>query len=403
MISFFKTYEALSVLLVVALVIAGWLYWNNGQASKTQSAVQAQLTTGGNASADLIVAGGCFWCVEADMEKAPGVTAVISGYSGGSGESPTYEDYAQKGHREVVKVTYNPDEVSYRQLLYYFIKHIDPTDSEGSFVDRGIQYSPAIYYGTDEEKQVAEVVLADIDGRDIFDEELVVPILQKAAFWQAEAYHQDFHKRNPLRYKPYRIYSGRDVFIKKHWGDNANKVPDRIDDLKATSSKALSSWDTYKKPSDAELSERLNEIEYNVTQENGTERAFQNELWDEKRPGIYVDIVSGEPLFSSQDKYRSGTGWPSFTKPLASQHITIEADYLLGYRRTDVRSRYADSHLGHVFNDGPTTLEDSGGAEPTGLRYCLNSAALKFIPAAQLESEGYGEYMYFFQKSSKIN
>lgn len=162
-------------------------------------------------------------------------------------------------------------------------------------------------------------------------------------------------------------------------------------------------WKNYEKPSQDKLKKKLDPLVYDVTQEDGTESAYENELWDEKRDGIYVDILSGEPLFSSENKYKSGTGWPSFTKPLEPGNIATEADYLLGYRRTEVRSEHGDNHLGHVFDDGPETRQASGGAEPTGLRYCLNSAALKFIPKEQMAEAGYGAYLSLFDESASDN
>lgn len=396
----------------VAVVVV-ILLWVNFQAQSTQQEVNKQLKSDINTemTEDMIVAGGCFWCVEADMEKAPGVVSVISGYSGGSGDNPTYENYYKTGHREVVKVTYDPEQITYRQLLYYFIKHIDPTDGEGSFVDRGEQYAPAIYYETQRQKETAQAVLKDITNRDVFKEPLQVPVKERKKFWRAEDYHQDYYRVNPVRYKTYRAYSGRDGFIEKHWGDKADKIPERAESASGTSYSASSSktqgggsdqssWKNYQKPSQSKLRDMLGPVEYEVTQEDGTESAYDNELWDEEREGIYVDVLSGEPLFSSKNKYKSGTGWPSFTKPLEPANITTEADYLLGYRRTEVRSKYGDNHLGHVFSDGPNTLEASGGAKPTGLRYCLNSAALRFIPKENMQEEGYGEYLSIFNQEN---
>ncbi|MEX1014715.1 MAG: peptide-methionine (R)-S-oxide reductase MsrB, partial [Candidatus Paceibacterota bacterium] len=359
---FIQNHKLILIITIIVLVfISVSLWWFNLKAKDTQYAVERQLNLDNTSqsSTDMIMAGGCFWCVEADMEKAPGVIEVLSGYSGGEGENPVYGDYYKKGHREVVKVIYNPDEISYKQLLYWFVKHIDPTDGEGSFVDRGIQYSPAIYYKTEEEKEIAEEVLSDIGSQEVYKEDLSVPVLPEKTFWPAEEYHQDFYKKNTVRYGIYRQYSGRDNFVREHWGDEVNKIPDFNNNSINESSNLDNKWESFEKPSDEELKDKLSSTQYRVTQKDGTEFPYKNEYWDNEEEGIYVDILSGEPLFSSKDKYKSGTGWPSFTKPLESNNITTKADYFLGYRRTEVRSKYGDSHLGHVFNDGPTTIEDS--------------------------------------------
>src|SRR3989344_949022 len=327
-------------------------------------------------------ANGCFWCAEADFEKLPGVVSVVSGYADGGGENPTYQDYGERGFREVVQVEYDSARVSYTQLVEYMIKHGDPTDSGGAFYDRGYEYSPGVYYATPEEKLAAERVIAEIDAKKIFNKPLALTVLPPTAFWPAEEYHQDYYKKNPIRYAHYRQSSGRDAFIEKHWG--ADTLPTQSIDAEAGAP-----WKNFVKPTDEELRALLTPIQYNVTQEEGTEASFQNEYDANKTEGIYVDIVSGEPLFSSIDKYDSGTGWPSFTKPLAPENIALQENRGLLYVRTEVRSRHADSHLGHVFNDGPP--------ERGGLRYCMNSAALRFIPKEKLVLEGYGEYLPLFK------
>jgi peptide methionine sulfoxide reductase msrA/msrB len=322
-------------------------------------------------------AGGCFWCMQPPFEKLDGVLQVVSGYTGGTGEKPTYEDYAQKGHIEAVQITYDPSKISYSQLLDVFWRQIDPTDPRGQFVDRGPQYRSAIFFHNEEQKKLAEKSKEALGKSGKFDKPIVTEIIKALAFHKAEDYHQDYHKKNPIRYKYYRFNSGRDQFLDKVWGRDRDKK-----NMKESAQGT-------EKLSKADLEKKLTPLQYKVTQENGTEPAFHNEYWNNEKPGIYVDIVSGEPLFSSLDKFESGTGWPSFTGPLEPGNIVERQDKSFFTTRTEVRSRHADSHLGHVFNDGPKT---------TGLRYCMNSAALRFISKEDLEREGYGQYKKLFDK-----
>ncbi len=318
----------------------------------------------------IYLAGGCFWGVEEYMARIPGVYDSLSGYANGTTENPSYEDVLHRntGHAETVRVLYNPDEVSLATLLDKFFEVVDPTSINKQGNDVGSQYRSGIYYDNDEDISAINEKIAKLETE--YSIPIVVEVLPLDNFYDAEDYHQDYLQKNPNGYC-------------------------HIDLSKATEDLDLSIIEkNYKAPSIDDLKEDLTDMQFNVTQNNGTEPAHNNEYYDEFGEGIYVDITTGEPLFTSNDKFDSSCGWPSFSKPITSSVISEHFDNSFGMARTEVRSRAGDSHLGHVFPDGPK--------ETGGLRYCINSAALRFIPYDEMEEAGYG-YLKDTVKPNELN
>lgn len=323
----------------------------------------------------IYLAGGCFWGLEAYMKKLPGVYDTDVGYANGMTEDPTYEEvcYNNTGHAETVKVVYDTSRISTEQLLDGFFKVVDPTSVNKQGNDRGSQYRSGIYYTDEADKDVADAAVAGQQEK--YQAAIATEVMPLDNFYLAEDYHQDYLDKDPGGYCHINL-GDADQFIEEE-GLGMENLSDLI--------KA----ENYPVPSEEELKEKLTDIQYSVTQMGDTERPYTNEYTDQFDKGVYVDVVTGEPLFSSEDKFESGCGWPSFSKPIIPEVVTEKNDTQFNMVRTEVRSRAGDTHLGHVFDDGP--------AELGGLRYCINGASIRFIAYEDLEAEGYGFLLHLFE------
>lgn len=346
------------VILVIILIAIGVKFYKNNLSTNSNKGnmegTDIDMSNIKNRN-EIYLAGGCFWGVEGYFKKIPGVLDTSVGYANGKTKDTTYRKVKETDHSETVKVIYDEDRVSLQELLEHYFRIIDPTSVNKQGNDRGRQYRTGIYYTNRNDKLVIDEIIRQ--KQELYDEKIAVEVEPLNNFVLGEDYHQDYLDKNPGGYCHINIALADEPL------DTKGKVIEK--DQK-------------------ELKENLTEEQYKVTQENKTERAFTSEFDDFYEEGIYVDVVSGEPLFSSRDKYDAGCGWPSFTKPIDS-NINYKSDNSFNMSRVEVRSKSGDSHLGHVFNDGP---KDKGGA-----RYCINGASLRFIPLSKMKEEGYGDYI----------
>lgn len=335
----------------------------------------------------ITLGGGCFWCTEAYFQENPGVIDAVSGYSGGSEQDATYLKVAKGGtsHREAVQITYDPKIISTEKILDIYWSHIDPTNDLGQFGDRGFQYTTAIFYHTDAQKEIALDSKKRLEESGLFDEPVVTEVVAFENFFKAEEYHQDYYKKSSGHYERYKKASGRAGFVEETWAKDA-AIKFLEGEQAASVNKKINRDYNYTDEEIAELLKNLDPLAYHVVAENGTESPFNNKYWDNKAEGIYVDIVTKKPLFSSTHKYDSGTGWPSFWRTIDDDSVTLQEDNSLLITRTEVRSDAG--HVGHLFNDGPV--------EEGGRRFCTNSASLLFVSKDEMKNQGYEKYLYLF-------
>ena len=338
----------------------------------------------------ITLAGGCFWCTEAYFQEHPGIIDAVSGYAGGSQQDASYLTVVKGAtkHRESVQITYDPSIISFDKILDIYWAHIDPTNTQGQFADKGFQYTTAIFYHNDTQKQVAIDSKKRLAQSELFDKPIATQILPFTSFFKAEEYHQDYYKKSSDHYQRYKKASGRAGFVEETWGKDAaiKFLQDEQKPMNTNNKTSIKKDYNYTEAEIAELLKNLDPLAYHVVAESGTESPFNNKYWDNKAEGIYVDIVTKKPLFSSTHKYDSGTGWPSFWRTIDDNSVTLHADNSLSKARTEVRSDAG--HVGHVFNDGPVA--------EGGRRFCTNSASLLFIPKAEMSAQGYQQYLYLF-------
>lgn len=333
--------------------------------------------------AEIYFAGGCFWGTEHFLKQIRGVESTQAGYANSVVPNPSYEQVCSgmTNAAETVKVVYNPEAVSLSLLLDLYFQTIDPTSLNRQGNDRGTQYRAGIYYTDVDDVPVINQAINALSAQ--YEKAIVIEVKPLTNFYAAEDYHQDYLDKNPNGYC--HINTALFEMARKANAPQGNTSASKKPQTDAFQQVGTSKTKSYQKPDDATLRQKLSAEQYAVTQRNATEPAFRNEYWDEHRPGIYVDITTGEPLFVSTDKFDSGCGWPSFSKPIQKDLVAEKKDNSYGMIRTEVRSKNGDAHLGHVFTDGPK--------EKGGLRYCINSASLRFIPKEKMEEEGYGEYL----------